>query len=229
VLVAACPAHAAQVSIRPGDPSRPVFSGAQVILTGGANEQVNAVVLGTEPRGPASRPATLLITDLSGTLTTTSSGGRLPCTILLPIAATCRVASGWIDAFRANLGNRADRLVAASVSNQPLWFVNAGGGDDFVLAPLESENGGSAFTSTIDGGPGNDTLIVGPQLTGTQPLSGFGTQVNGGPGNDLIEVLNGSADLVDCGPGIDRLIADRGDTSPRPDIDPRTHCETRLP
>jgi hypothetical protein len=229
VLAAACPARAAEVSIAPGSSSGGPFSGAAVVLTGGANEQVNAVVLGSEPAAPAFRPASLIITDLSGTLTTTSRGGRRPCTIFLGTIATCHVTSGGIDAFDAHLGNRADRLVAASLSNQPLWFVHAGGGDDLVAAPLASENGGSGHTATIDGGPGNDTLIVGAQLTGPRPLRGFGMQVDGGPGDDLIETFNGSTDMVDCGPGADRLIADRRDISPRPEILPSTHCETRLP
>jgi hypothetical protein len=228
VALAAAPAHAANVSMIPVDPSAPLFTGAVVLLRGAPDEQVNALVLGTDA-GSSLMPATLLITDLSGTLTSHPSTGEVPCTIVTPMIARCHLDSFWIQSFHATLGARDDRLVATSLSAQPLWYVDSGAGNDVVVAPMSSPNEGSANTATIDGGPGNDTIVVGPQLLSPAPLEGYGMQVLGGPGNDLMETVNGSTDFIDCGPGTDTLLADRGDTPPRPDIDPSTHCETRGP
>ena len=79
--------------------------------------------------------------------------------------------------------------------------VQAGGGDDEVRVVQL----GGALTDipiTIDGGPGNDTLI-----------GGDGAEVlNGGPGNDFVDGNRGN-DTADLGPGDDTFQWDPGDGS----------------
>jgi RTX calcium-binding nonapeptide repeat (4 copies) len=82
--------------------------------------------------------------------------------------------------------------------------VFGGDGDDTLL--------GSTFGDGLLGEAGNDTL-VGNQ--GQDTLSG-------GAGNDRILALDGARDSIDCGPGIDRLVADRAVT------DFRYGCEALL-
>ena len=58
---------------------------------------------------------------------------------------------------------------------------------------------------TFIGGPGNDTIIGGP---GRDVLIG-------GPGNDVLSARDGQRDRIRCGPGRDRVIADRFDVVAR--------------
>jgi Ca2+-binding RTX toxin-like protein len=83
----------------------------------------------------------------------------------------------------------ADRLVGTHGADT-LYGL---GGADTIL--------GLAGNDLLDGGPGNDTLIGGP---GRDTL--FGRS-----GNDVLSVRDGQRDRVSCGPGRDRVIADRID------------------
>ena len=73
------------------------------------------------------------------------------------------------------------------------------GGRDTLIATPDG--------STLHGGNGHDKLIGGrarDNLTG-----GRGADViNGGKGRDLLRAIDGSRDLVNCGPGIDRAKVD---------------------
>jgi hypothetical protein len=89
--------------------------------------------------------------------------------------------------------NRADRIVG---TKGPDRLRGLGGGDTIL---------GLAGSDVLDGGVGNDTLIGGP---GNDLLLG-------GRGNDVISVRDGQRDRVRCGPGRDRVIADRNDTVSR--------------
>jgi Ca2+-binding RTX toxin-like protein len=88
---------------------------------------------------------------------------------------------------------RADRLVGTSASDSLLGL----GGADTIL--------GLAGNDFLDGGAGNDTLVGGP---GQDTLFGRG-------GNDVLSVRDGQRDRVSCGPGRDRVIADRTDVVAR--------------
>ncbi len=59
----------------------------------------------------------------------------------------------------------------------------------------------------LNGGAGNDTIIAGPR-----DETALDT-VSAGRGDDVIRVFNRPAakDVVDCGPGFDRVRADRKD------------------
>ena len=83
----------------------------------------------------------------------------------------------------------ADRLVGTAGADT-LYGL---GGADTIL--------GLAGNDLLDGGAGNDTLIGGP---GRDTL--FGRS-----GNDVLSVRDGRRDRVSCGPGRDRVIADRLD------------------
>ena len=83
----------------------------------------------------------------------------------------------------------ADRLVGTHGADT-LYGL---GGADTIL--------GLAGNDLLDGGAGNDTLVGGP---GRDTL--FGRS-----GNDVLSVRDGLRDRVSCGPGQDRVIADRID------------------
>jgi hypothetical protein len=68
-----------------------------------------------------------------------------------------------------------------------------GDGNDALLGGLGSD--------TMAGGDGNDFLLGAPGPD----------KISGGDGNDVIDVLGAGKDVVACGSGFDRVIADRAD------------------
>jgi Ca2+-binding RTX toxin-like protein len=84
---------------------------------------------------------------------------------------------------------RADRLVGTARADT----LRGLGGPDTIL--------GLAGDDLLDGGSGNDTLVGGP---GRDVLVGR-------IGNDVLSVRDGRRDRVACGPGRDRVLADRLD------------------
>ena len=81
--------------------------------------------------------------------------------------------------------------------------LDGGEGNDAVLGGRGSDN--------IVGGDGNDLLVDGNLRESSED------KVAGGDGNDVIDVVNRPAvkDLVACGGGFDRVLADRKDTVAR--------------
>jgi Ca2+-binding RTX toxin-like protein len=77
-----------------------------------------------------------------------------------------------------------------------------GPGNDAVVGGFGSDN--------VVGNEGNDFLIGGPGLS---PREAPNDKLLGGDGNDVIDVLNKPAgkDIVVCGAGIDRVLADKED------------------
>jgi Ca2+-binding RTX toxin-like protein len=121
------------------------------------------------------------------------------------------------------------------------------GGDDVLLglgagdvldggAGHDSLDGGSGKDTlkggrgndTLTGGAGDDILIGGPGRDklnggkGNDRLVGNGSKDSliGGPGNDTIDARDGVGELVRCGPGKDRVKADKKDRL--------SGCETKL-
>jgi Ca2+-binding RTX toxin-like protein len=108
-------------------------------------------------------------------------------------------------------------------------LIRAGDGDDCLF--------GGAGNDVLDGGAGNDQLSGGDgrdRLFGNagndrvagglkaddvsggagndQLLPGSGRdRVRAGTGNDVVSARDGSRDVIDCGPGFDRVTADRRD------------------
>jgi hypothetical protein len=62
-------------------------------------------------------------------------------------------------------------------------------------------------------GDGNDTLrLTAPAFVDWPVAAGtFGASVDAGPGNDDLNTVNGAADYVDCGDGVDTITADFDD------------------
>jgi Ca2+-binding RTX toxin-like protein len=94
---------------------------------------------------------------------------------------------------KAHATQGADRLVGTR-GRDLLYGL---GGADTIL--------GLAGGDLLDGGAGNDTLVGGP---GRDAL--FGRS-----GDDVLSVRDGQRDRVSCGPGRDRVIADRIDVVAR--------------
>ena len=98
--------------------------------------------------------------------------------------------------------------------------LDGGAGDD----SLDGGSGrdllrGGRGNDTLTGGAGDDTLIGGPGRDklnggkGNDKLFGNGSKDSliGGPGNDTIDARDGVAELVKCGPGKDKVKADKKD------------------
>ncbi|MER5973514.1 hypothetical protein ABT112_27940 [Streptomyces sp. NPDC002055] len=107
------------------------------------------------------------------------------CTTVTANSADCGPA-GTLTSIRAALGDGNDSAVTT----------------DEVLASVLLDGGRGQ--DSIDGGGGNDRLYDsdGWPSAPTQP------SFSGGPGNDVIVALNGGYDNVDCGPGVDTVLAD---------------------
>ena len=90
---------------------------------------------------------------------------------------------------RVEGGDGADVLRGSRARN----VLEGLAGDDTLL--------GDAGADTLVGGPGRDRLV-----------GGFGLDLfDAGPGQDRIRSADGRAETVRCGPGADRVLADRAD------------------
>lgn len=85
--------------------------------------------------------------------------------------------------------------------------IYGGSGSDRLVGDLVS----NAPAELIDGGPGNDFIVGG---SGENHLYG-------GAGNDYMNSFNGKVDVVNCGSGNDRVVADASDVV--------VDCERRVP
>jgi hypothetical protein len=96
--------------------------------------------------------------------------------------------------------------------------VRALGGDDVITGGDQDEEiDGGPGDDRLEGGRGHDKIIGGP---GRDVIYGDETANKCNPefpescvryGNDVIDVRDGEVDQVDCGPGIDKVIADEHD------------------
>jgi Ca2+-binding RTX toxin-like protein len=94
-----------------------------------------------------------------------------------------------------------------------------GDGNDFLTAGIGDDAlDGGAGNDTLDGGLNNDTLRGGDgadQLIGGAGadllIGGAGPDaISGGDGNDTISAADGVAETINCGAGIDTVVADLG-------------------
>jgi Ca2+-binding RTX toxin-like protein len=119
-----------------------------------------------------------------------------PCTNVNAHTVTCGV-----ETVAVNLGDGNDRG----------WLVNT---PQFQYCNLRS--GCFTYGSSLQGGTGDDRLIGGPHQDLLQGEAGDDTLIGnrgrdsllGGLGADTIVALDGVADRIDCGSGVDRLLAD---------------------
>jgi hypothetical protein len=94
------------------------------------------------------------------------------------------------------------------------------GGDDHLEASAGNDRiDGGTGADLLEGGYGDDTILGG---AGADNVRSDGGGDNCGPswctvayGNDTVEVRDGEADSVTCGPGEDRVVADQGDVVAR--------------
>ncbi|HEY2056645.1 MAG TPA: calcium-binding protein [Solirubrobacterales bacterium] len=104
-------------------------------------------------------------------------------------------------------GAKAERLVGTSQDD----LIYGLGGDDVIFGRGGDDRlFGGAGADRISGGPGADQIYGG---AGNDRLSG-GTgrdHIYGGSGDDVIFARDGSADVVDCGPGDDTAYVDAHD------------------
>jgi len=140
--------------------------------------------------------------------------------------AVTRIGTDGPDTLRGT--NRDNNLVGNGGNDILLALA----GNDVLLGGLGKDivNGGSLARpfgghKNLVGGPGNDLVQGG---TGPDNVVGGGGNdylsdgefahavkdtLSGGPGNDVIDVINkpGVKDVVACGSGFDRVLADRKD------------------
>lgn len=97
-------------------------------------------------------------------------------------------------------GGENDDVIDADGGNDQVWGgngrdrINGGGGNDRLSGGLKNDS--------IGGGSGDDQILPGPGRD----------RVRGGLGNDVIAARDGTRDVIDCGPGVDRVTADRRDS-----------------
>jgi Ca2+-binding RTX toxin-like protein len=141
--------------------------------------------------------------------------------------AVNKIGTNGPDTLRGT--NRADNLIGKG-GNDDLFGLGGGdnllGGEgrDAVLGGNERRPLGG--DKNLVGGPGNDLVIAGKGSDnavggdGNDALIDDGLRefskdtLSGGSGNDVIDVFHKPAavkDIVVCGPGFDRVIADRAD------------------
>jgi Ca2+-binding RTX toxin-like protein len=139
-------------------------------------------------------------------------GGK-PHLPLAPAGAAFVVTSGQGGLVR--IGRASNQLYIGGSGND---YIDGDRGDDVIygLAGNDRLFGGDG-TNRVFGGDGND-FIKG--RTGNEMLDGgagndsitghYGRdRIYGGPGDDNINAGDGTPDFVDCGPGNDRVYADR--------------------
>ena len=126
---------------------------------------------------------------------------RIDCTKEGADSIRCLRTEGWTE----TTGSEGDdRLLGTNGQN----LIQGDGGDDYI-----STRGDDDWAT---GGDGNDRIYLGSGDDLARP--GLGTDiVKGGTGDDVIYARDGERDTIDCGPGKDRVIADK--------IDRMVNCE----
>ena len=139
--------------------------------------------------------------------------------------AVTKIGTNGPDTLRGS--NKADNLIGRG-GNDKLFALN--GRDNLVGGPgndwLDTHpTGFRSGDKNLVGGPGNDAVIGGRDtdnvlgkdgndLLADGPFREFATdRLTAGAGNDVVAVINRPAfkDLVTCGEGFDRVLADRKD------------------
>ena len=110
----------------------------------------------------------------------------------MTVGAYAQVGTAAADTLRGTAG--------------PDW-LSGGRGDDVIRGRAGDDHlDGGAASDRIEGGPGDDTIRGG---------AGHDT-IRGGSGDDVIRTwADGTSDTIDCGPGRDRAVIDRTDSTTR--------------
>src|SRR3954471_1305733 len=139
-------------------------------------------------------------------------------------------AAGEADNIAAEdiVGGSGDDTISGSTGANAISgadgndFVTAAAGADVVDGGTGNDTvDGGADSDTIRGGDGADQLIGG---AGNDLISGGAgpDAISGGAGNDTISAADGVAETVDCGAGVDTVVADLGNNGV---TDVRIGCE----
>jgi Ca2+-binding RTX toxin-like protein len=97
---------------------------------------------------------------------------------------------------------------------------NGTSGNDTINGTKKADQiNGRAGNDTINGRGGPDKIVGGPGLD----------KVFGGPGDDKINLADGEADTIDCGPGRDTLVLDNGLDAATPGTGNFGNCEIFIP
>jgi RTX calcium-binding nonapeptide repeat (4 copies) len=128
-------------------------------------------------------------------------------------ALTGRCIDGTDGADRIVGTGGGDVIIGASGDDA----IRAGDGENVVEAQWGDDDirSGSG-ADQIDGGAGNDVIRSGAGSDKIVPGAG-GDTVFAGAGVDYVAANDGRRDVIDCGPGDDRVVADRRDVL--------RHCE----
>jgi hypothetical protein len=119
----------------------------------------------------------------------------------------------YTTADARGLTSAPSRVDVSVESSAPAVAETVHGTDfDDTLAMLDGNDtiAGHGGNDRLNGGPGNDILSGdggNDRIVGGPGLD----RIDGGTGNDLILARDGEVDTIRCGPGKDRVIADRND------------------
>ena len=150
------------------------------------------------------------------------------------VALTAALAAATLPAG-AGAAPNCGALIQGTAASEQLTVVAAGNhvmgmeGDDLITGgagrdcleggPGKDVLSGRGGRDVVQGGPGSDRLAGGSgadRLTDSPTAYAFGlgsgtNRVSAGPGADVVDVANAKRDIVHCGPGRDRVSADRED------------------
>jgi PKD repeat protein len=188
-------------------PSIPMRSGVQVLVTAidahGERGPTVATTLGAGRRalGPSGYPGSIRGTSadnrlsgrVSGDIIQGFAGGDL---LIGGRGGDCLLGGDDNDQL---VGGRGDDRLSGSAGSDTLL---GGDGDDSIT--------GGGDKDYLLGGYGDDDLVGG---AGNDRVSGGAGRntIRAGAGHDAIKAYNGNEDVIFCGPGSDRVIADRID------------------
>jgi uncharacterized repeat protein (TIGR01451 family) len=203
-------------------------------IPAGASATVTIVLAGTTVGTTLHHAVSVTV---SGTTdpTTGDHGAAVDTTITAPSVAPPPVALTTPPCANVQRGTRDDDVLVGSAFGDALYGLDGSDllrgmdGSDCLRGGeggdvLDGDGGDDALwggngRDRLVGGAGNDRLYGGLKrdvLIGgdgdDQLFPGSGRDlVRAGAGNDTISARDGSRDAIECGPGVDRVVADRRD------------------
>jgi hypothetical protein len=169
-------------------------------------------------------------TSASETLSAASSSSRM-----LGLEGDDRISgSPGADCIDGGPGN--DRIAGLAGADT----LDGAAGNDLLTGGTGADVlTGGLGTDKLSGGPGADRLSDVPKRYEDVSLEAALNRLSAGPGPDRIDTANGRRDIVHCGAGRDRAVADRDDRlagcerktfrrSPVPEAAPRSGGRTRM-
>ena len=147
-------------------------------------------------------------------LTRTTTVGAVAALALVPASALALTTEGSDRGERLRGTAGPDQIDGRGGADRIFGFqaddlLVGGFGADRVFGGLgDDELRGAQDNDRLHGGGGNDRVV------GDAPNAGDRTSFDrlfGGAGNDTVRSVGGSRDVIDCGPGRDRVVKDSRD------------------